>query len=109
MGKRRPKTDQAYQFRMVELYLKSGQTQKVFSEEHDLSIHSLQRWVYLYRKHHSSKSESSSSSGTNFVPVNIEQIPHHFSSDRIEIHYPNGTKLFLPLATDPLLIKSLTA
>ncbi len=72
-------------FPLVEQWQGSGQTQKVFCAEHDLSVSVLAYWLRRYRDHHTGLSDESG----GFVPVRMNVS----GSVALEVVLPSGAVL----------------
>jgi hypothetical protein len=77
---------------LIEQWQKSGKTQQVFCQEHDLTFSTFYLWLKRYRRGIDENS---------FFPVEIS------SGSYIEIRYPGGIILQLPAATRLSTVKQL--
>jgi hypothetical protein len=72
-------------FPLVEDWLKSGITQKEFSQKHGLALHLMPYWVARYHKAHP-PAESTPATATGFIRVSTPQA----SITNMEVALPSG-------------------
>jgi len=92
---------------IINLWKESGKSISKFCEEENISVnrfrYQLKKQGIKLRAQHKNKPEGS------FVPLIIKpdkQLPEQ-NTDRIEIFYPNGIELRLPVRIEPGFIKTL--
>ncbi len=83
-------------FRLIEVYHKSGQSQKHFSEENNLSLSTFLYWLRKYRK------EKSQAGG--FIPL---QLSGNRSTSDCRIELPNRVIIYLSGSGNAELISGL--
>lgn len=72
-------------FPLVEAWQNSGQTQKVFCAEHDISVSVLAYWLRRYCDHHAELSDEL----VGFVPLHLTDSP----ASALEVSLPSGAVL----------------
>lgn len=84
-----PRRNATEMYPLIETYLTSGQSQKAFCSNHDLSEAVLNYWLSKYRRERNNASDV-------FVEVSPELVDAVF----MELAYPNGVKLrfFAPVS-----------
>ncbi len=87
-------------FGLIEQYKASGLSQKRFCQEHTIAISQFYYWHKRYR-------ESQAEQG--FVPVKIFSGRNKIPVANLEIQYPNGVLLRLPVNTPLNYIRALMA
>ena len=83
---------------LVEEQLKSGMSQKKFSQQKQISLHVFRYWYKKYQQQFTEKEQ-------RFIPLKIN--PSADSCTRLQIQYPNGVNLYLPASLDMQTIKTL--
>jgi transposase-like protein len=76
-------------FAVIEKYLVSGQTQKMFCQTQGLAYSSFQFWLKKYREANVLPSDSASSSNS-FIPLEFRPQGPRSRQPRYVIEYPNG-------------------
>ena len=90
--------NQSAMFQLVEKYLGSGITQKQFCIAHEASLVRFQYWHKRYKEHQSEQG--------GFLPVQIFHGKQKTIVGNLEIQYPNGIILRLPVTTPLNLVRS---
>ncbi len=80
-------------FGLVSKWQASGQAQSVFTNEHEVSLHTFKYWLYKYRR------ENESPEG--FIRLDEIRTPE------ICLRYPNGVELLAPSQTPVSVIGEL--
>lgn len=91
-------------FELVKQFLEGEKGVRRFCRENNISTASLYYWRKKYDQIKNGISERPSSEG--FIPIEIIQ-DTNFTGEKLEISFPNGVEMKLPLKTDPALLKSL--
>lgn len=78
---------------LVEQWQQSGMSQAKFAQIQNIKLVKFRYWIRRYRQHENS--------GSGFIQLGS------FSQQDINIRYPNGVELSLPMQTPVGLVKSL--
>lgn len=89
--------DQMYQ--LIKQALESNKTNRDFCMEHGLREHVFYYWLKRYKENQSPVK--------GFIPIKVNGQCPSFKNDKIEIQYPNGVYLSLPVHIDINRIKAL--
>ena len=76
---------------IIQRWRASGQSQKEWSRQEGISFHSLRKWISQYKD----QEINTKTTRTEFLEVSIEK--HVVSTEKLEIIYPNGVELRLPV------------
>jgi len=98
MDKPSREQNKAAMFQLVEKYSGSDLTQKQFCAEHNLSLVRFQYWYKRYKENQTGQG--------GFVPVQICHGKKKTFSGNVEILYPNGVILRLPITTPTILVRN---
>jgi hypothetical protein len=90
--------NKASMFELVEKYLGSGITQKQFCIAHETSLVRFQYWHKRHKEHQSEQG--------GFLPVQIFHGKQKTIVGNLEIQYPNGIILRLPVTSPLNLVRS---
>ncbi|MDZ7693881.1 MAG: hypothetical protein U5K69_22630 [Balneolaceae bacterium] len=74
-------TNTEIMFGLVEEWKSSGQTQKVFCQQHDLKLSTFGYWI--------AKNKRSEQPSGGFMPIEVDNKP----GQQVEITYPNGVRI----------------
>lgn len=94
-------TDQTLQqlmFSLIEVWKKSGKTQKEFCQEKDIAYHKFHYWFKKYN------GEQSQTGEPTFMQVEVNK---HASSRGIEVIYPDGRRLIFHQGVEASFLRSL--
>ncbi len=96
-------TLQQLMFSLIQVWQKSGMTQREFCEKKDITYAKFQYWMKRYNEARGARERAS-----NFLSVHVKkEIP--VRSGSLEIVYPDGRRLVLHQEVDPDFLRALLA
>lgn len=86
--------------KLIAAYETSGLQQKDFAAKHDVSVNTLQYWLYKRSKRVGSQSDSESGSRQKFLPVEVVPSPALSARDKqpvsgVVVELPSGVRVHL--------------
>lgn len=96
-------TSQQLMFSLIEVWKRSGKTQKEFCREKDIAYHKFHYWFKKYNEQHLESSQSA------FMQVRVNNTSSTSLSGGIEVVYPDGRKLIFHQPVEAAFLRSLLA
>jgi len=96
-------TLQQLMFSLIEVWKKSGKTQRAFCQEKDIAYSKFQYWMKKY----SDRSSGEAKVGKDFVPVLVQDQPK--TGGLVELVFPDGKKLIFHHVVEASYLRALLA
>jgi len=97
-------TKKSQMLELAKQCLESNTTIRNFCRERNLTYSTIRYWIWKYKRKSNDRIRNEQAEG--FIPIEIIQ-DLNGTKEKLEITFPNGVEMKLPLKTDPCLLKNL--